>query len=40
VNKIPLLIPRGDSGKMLRKYIKAEQLQVVEKITEKYDYFD
>jgi integrase len=28
------------SPAMLRKYIKAEQLQVVEKITEKYDYFN
>ena len=25
---------------MLKKYIKADQLEVVEKITEKYDYFD
>ena len=25
---------------MLKKYIKADQLEVVEKITDKYDYFD
>jgi hypothetical protein len=25
---------------MLRKYIKADELEVVEKITEKYKYFD
>ena len=25
---------------MLKKYIKANQLEVVEKITDKYDYFD
>lgn len=28
------------SPAMLRKYIKAENLTVVEKITDKYDYFD
>lgn len=28
------------STKMLKKYIKADELEVVEKITDKYDYFD